>query len=71
MVIVQQATKLIVTGCEASPWLSEYIGHSLSYPVEVGNPFVSLTQSPEAPPVVEQPGRWAAALGLSLRSVGA
>ena len=66
----QQASKLIVTGCEASPWLSEYIGHSLSYPVEVGNPFVSLTQSPEAPPVVESPGRWAAALGLSLRSIG-
>lgn len=67
----QQASKLIVTGCEASPWLAEYIGHSLSYPVEVGNPFLSLTQSPEASPVSEHPGRWAAALGLSLRSIGA
>ena len=63
----QQATKLIVTGCEASPWLSEYIGHSLSYPVEVGNPFVSLTQSPESSSMPEHPGRWAAALGLCLR----
>ncbi|MFM9961220.1 MAG: pilus assembly protein PilM [Planctomycetaceae bacterium] len=63
----QTATKLIVTGSEASPWLAEYIGHSLSYPVEVGNPFVSLTQSSPTPSVVEHPGRWAAALGLSLR----
>ena len=67
----QQAAKLIVTGCEASPWLAEYLGHSLSWPVEVGNPFAVLAQPPESSNVVEQPGRWTAALGLSLRSLEA
>lgn len=65
----QQAAKLIVTGCEASPWLAEYLGHSLSCPVEIGNPFLALSQPPEAPEVSEHPGRWAAAMGLSLRAL--
>lgn len=65
----QPASKLIVTGSEASPWLAEYLGHSLSCPVEVGNPFAALAQPPQAPSVAEHPGRWAAALGLSLRSL--
>jgi Tfp pilus assembly PilM family ATPase len=63
----QPATKLIVSGCEASPWLAEYLGHSLSCPVEVGNPFSALAEPPQSPSVVSRPGRWAAALGLSLR----
>lgn len=67
----QQAAKLIVTGCEASPWLAEYLGHSLSCPVEVGDPFAALAQPPQFPSVSEHPGRWAAALGLSLRSLEA
>jgi type IV pilus assembly protein PilM len=67
----QQAAKLIVTGCEASPWLAEYLGHSLSCPVEVGNPFAALAQPPQSPSLAEHPGRWAAALGLSLRSLEA
>jgi type IV pilus assembly protein PilM len=66
----QSAAKLIVTGSEASPWLSEYLGHSLSYPVEVGNPFATLAEPPQMPSAVERPGRWAAAFGLSLRSIG-
>ncbi len=65
----QQAARLIVTGCEASPWLAEYLGHSLSCPVEVGNPFTAMAQPPQSPSVSEHPGRWAAALGLSLRSL--
>ncbi len=67
----QQAAKLIVTGCEASPWLAEYLGHSLSCPVEVGNPFLGLTQPPETPGYSEHPGCWSAALGLSLRALEA
>lgn len=65
----QPASKLIVTGCESSPWLAEYLGHSLSCPVEVGNPFAALAQPPQSPGVIEHPGRWSAALGLSLRSL--
>lgn len=65
----QQAVKLLVTGSEASPWLAEYLGHSLSWPVEVGNPLNGLEHVPQTPKLHEQPGRWAAALGLSLRSL--
>ena len=67
----QQAAKLIVTGRETSSWLAEYLGHSLSCPVEVGNPFLTLSQPSETPTVSEHPGRWSAALGLSLRALEA
>lgn len=68
---IHQAVKLVVTGCEASPWLAEYLGHSLSCPVEVGNPFETLARPQQPAGVSEHPGRWAAALGLSLRSIEA
>ncbi len=61
--------KLIVTGCEASAWLTEYLGQSLSCGVEIGNPFESLKSPPEGSVVLDRPGRWAAALGLTLRTI--
>lgn len=66
----QAISKLVVTGSEACLWLAEYLGQSLSCPVEVGDPFGSLTSPPKAPAIVDRAGRWSAALGLSLRSVG-
>jgi type IV pilus assembly protein PilM len=65
----QPVTKLVVTGHEASAWLAEYLGQSLSCPVEVGNPFVSLCRQPHTRPALERPGHWTTALGLSLRTV--
>ncbi len=64
----QPVTRLIVTGSESSTWLTEYLGQSLSCPVEIGDPFRSFSQMTRTPSVVDRPGRWTAALGLSLRS---
>lgn len=64
----QAIAKLVVTGCEASTWLAEYLGQSLSCRVEIGNPFESLKCPPEGFAATDRPGRWAAALGLSLRT---
>ena len=61
-------TRLIVTGSEASTWLTEYLGQSLSCPVEIGDPFRSFSQMASMPSVVKRPSRWTAALGLSLRT---
>lgn len=63
----QPVTRLIVTGSESSVWLTEYLGQSLSCPVETGEPFAAFPKLPQAPALLERPGRWSAALGLSLR----
>lgn len=63
----QAISKLIACGSEASAWLTDYLGQSLSCPVEVGNPFGALARPPDVPTILERPGRWAAALGLALR----
>ena len=63
----QPVTRLIVTGSESSTWLTEYLGQSLSCPVETGDPFVTFQRVPQVPSLLERPGRWSAALGLSLR----
>ncbi len=65
----QPVSRLIVTGSESSAWLTEYLGQSLSCPVENGDPFASFSKVPQVPAHLERTGRWAAALGLSLRPV--
>lgn len=60
--------KIVVAGGEASPWLADYMSERLGLPGELANPFESLSQQP-AHAAVEQPGRWATALGLSLKDV--
>ena len=63
----QPVSRLIVTGSESSAWLTEYLGQSLSCPVENGNPFATFSKVPQIPALLERAGRWTAALGLSLR----
>ncbi len=59
--------KIIVTGNDASPWLAEFLANSLANPCELGNPFESLARWPTSASAFERPGRWATAMGLSLK----
>ncbi|NOX56413.1 MAG: pilus assembly protein PilM [Planctomycetes bacterium] len=61
--------KVIVTGSEASPWLVEFFEKNLQTPCELGNPFQSLGHLPVEPELVERPGRWATAIGLSQKQI--
>lgn len=64
----QPLERTVVAGDEASPWLAEYLTERLAMPCELANPFATISQLP-AQPQIEQPARWAAALGLSLKDV--
>lgn len=59
--------RIILTGSEASGWLAEYIGERLGTPCELGDPFDQLAASPAMPSRLEQPWRWTAAVGLSMK----
>ena len=59
--------KIIVTGNDASPWLAEFLTNSLANPCELGNPFETLSRWPTSASALERPGRWATAMGLSLK----
>lgn len=59
--------KIVVAGEEASPWLVHFLEGRLGAPCEMGNPFRGVThQVPRT--LSDRPGRWATAVGLSLKS---
>lgn len=63
----QPLQKILLAGAEACGWLAEYLGDRLGIPCEVGDPFTTPGNTVQAPNI-EQPGRWATALGLSLKT---
>jgi len=60
--------EIILTGCEASPWLAQYFSNRLGIKCQFGNPFHNLLCWPNCRAALENPGRWTTALGLALYS---
>ena len=56
--------KMFVTGSEAAPWLMEFLTGRLGLPCEAADPFAGLRGGPRQN---DLPGKWTAAIGLSLR----
>ena len=59
--------RIIISGTDASPWLVEFLSESLHTPCELGDPFQMLAHRPAAACAMGRPGRWATAVGLSLK----
>lgn len=58
--------KIVVTGCEANPWLVEFLTRRLGSPCQLGNPFTHIAHWPGRDDATECPGRWTTAIGLSM-----
>jgi type IV pilus assembly protein PilM len=59
--------KVVLTGSQAAPWLTDFFGKRLSLPCEIGNPMLAMQQAP--PIALDRPGRWTLAMGLCLKAI--
>ena len=60
--------QILITGCEASTWLTHYFSRRLGVRCELGNPFHKLSRLPLCRAALDRPGRWTTILGLALHS---
>ena len=61
--------RMLVTGANASPWLADYLQSSLGCDCEMGDPLGVLNHRPSSSVALERPGRWTAAMGLSMKPI--
>jgi type IV pilus assembly protein PilM len=59
--------KVVLTGSQAAPWLTDFFGKRLSLPCELGNPLLAVQQVPAT--ALDRPGRWTLAMGLCLKAI--
>ncbi|MEX0702660.1 MAG: pilus assembly protein PilM [Planctomycetales bacterium] len=59
--------RIVCTGNDASPWLSEFLADRLSTPCGIGNPFEALRHWPPSAAALDRPWRWTTAMGLSMK----